>query len=152
MNWEALGAIGELLGALAVVITLIYLSIQLKQNTLAMRSSKLESWVATGSSINEFRATHADVLAKAFSGEELSQAEQMIVDALSQKLFLLMEATYLHYRDGTIDQDVYDSRLAGLLKALDNPVVRKCWEQNKGYSLTNELVQKIDSRLDDGDF
>ena len=76
----------------------------------------------------------------------------MIVDALSQKLFLLMEATYLHYRDGTIDQDVYDSRLAGLLRALDNPAVRNCWEQNKGYSVTNELVQMIDSSLKDRGF
>ncbi|MFT5208393.1 MAG: hypothetical protein ACI9CE_000107 [Flavobacterium sp.] len=32
MNWEALGAIGELVGAIVVVGTLIYLTIQLKEN------------------------------------------------------------------------------------------------------------------------
>jgi hypothetical protein len=37
MNWEAIGAIGELFGALAVVLTLIYLATQVRQNTLAMR-------------------------------------------------------------------------------------------------------------------
>ncbi|MFT4562959.1 MAG: hypothetical protein ACI9BW_002710 [Gammaproteobacteria bacterium] len=33
MNWDALGAISELVGALAVVATLVYLAIQIRQNT-----------------------------------------------------------------------------------------------------------------------
>ena len=37
MNWDAIGAIGELVGAFAVVITLVYLSIQTRQNTKAVR-------------------------------------------------------------------------------------------------------------------
>ena len=37
MNWDAIGAIGEILGAIAVVATLIYLTMQLKQNSLQIR-------------------------------------------------------------------------------------------------------------------
>ena len=33
MNWEAAGAIGELIGALAVVISLAYVGIQVRHNT-----------------------------------------------------------------------------------------------------------------------
>jgi hypothetical protein len=33
MNWDAIGAIGEVLGAIAVVVTLIYLGVQIRQNT-----------------------------------------------------------------------------------------------------------------------
>jgi hypothetical protein len=36
MNWDAIGAIGETLGALAVIATLIYFSIQIRQNTRMM--------------------------------------------------------------------------------------------------------------------
>jgi len=36
MNWDAVGAIAELIGATAVVLTLVYLSIQLRQNTRAV--------------------------------------------------------------------------------------------------------------------
>ena len=39
MNWEALGAIGEIVGAVAVVLTLGYLAVQIRQNTRAVRSS-----------------------------------------------------------------------------------------------------------------
>ncbi len=43
MNWDAIGAVGEILGALAVVITLVYLSIQLRQNTKALHSTATQS-------------------------------------------------------------------------------------------------------------
>ena len=36
MNWHAIGAIGEIVGATAVVVTLIYLSIQMRQNTASV--------------------------------------------------------------------------------------------------------------------
>ncbi len=38
MNWEAIGAIGEVVGAGAVVLTLVYLAMQVRQNTLQVRS------------------------------------------------------------------------------------------------------------------
>jgi len=40
VSWEAIGAIGELLGALGVILTLGYLAVQIRQNTLAMEESR----------------------------------------------------------------------------------------------------------------
>ena len=45
MNWEAIGAIGEITGATAVVITLIYLAVQVRQNSQNQHSST--SWAIT---------------------------------------------------------------------------------------------------------
>ena len=43
MNWEAMGAIGEVVGAIAVVLTLAYLAIQFRQNSNALdQQNKLE--------------------------------------------------------------------------------------------------------------
>ena len=39
MNWEAVGAAGEIIGAVAVIISIIYLALQVRQNTAALRSS-----------------------------------------------------------------------------------------------------------------
>ncbi len=36
MNWDALGAIAELLGAIAVFLTLAYLTVQVRQNSRAL--------------------------------------------------------------------------------------------------------------------
>lgn len=38
MNWEAIGAIGEIIGSVAVVASLAYVAIQLRQNTEMMRA------------------------------------------------------------------------------------------------------------------
>lgn len=40
MNWEAISATGEVVGATAVILTLIYLSIQVRQNTKSMDESR----------------------------------------------------------------------------------------------------------------
>ena len=39
LNWEAVGAIGETVGALAVIISLLYLAVQIRQNTSQMKQS-----------------------------------------------------------------------------------------------------------------
>ncbi len=43
MNWEAIGAIGEILGATAVLVTLLYLAAQIRQNTKSATTATYES-------------------------------------------------------------------------------------------------------------
>ena len=40
MNWEAIGAIAETLGAIGVIATLVYLALQIRQNTNALEQSQ----------------------------------------------------------------------------------------------------------------
>ncbi len=49
---ELLGNYGEFVGAVAIVVTLIYLAIQLKQNTASVRAGAYQSWVAANVDIN----------------------------------------------------------------------------------------------------
>ena len=39
INWDAIGAVGETFGAIAVVVSLVYVGRQLKQNTAMMRNA-----------------------------------------------------------------------------------------------------------------
>ena len=52
MNWEAIGAIGEVLGAMAVLLTLIYLIAQVKQNTASVATATYESMMSGITDIN----------------------------------------------------------------------------------------------------
>ena len=52
MNWDAIGAVGELLGASAVLVTLIYLAVQIKQNTSAVATATYESTMTGFNDIN----------------------------------------------------------------------------------------------------
>ena len=42
MNWDAVGAIGEIVGALAVVVSLIYLAIQIRNQNLESRAATVQ--------------------------------------------------------------------------------------------------------------
>jgi len=43
VDWNAIGAIGEVVGATGVIATLIYLSVQIRQNTKAVRGAALDA-------------------------------------------------------------------------------------------------------------
>jgi hypothetical protein len=38
INWEAIGAVGEVAGAVAVLVTLVYVATQIRQNTQSTRA------------------------------------------------------------------------------------------------------------------
>lgn len=46
MNWDAVSAIGQFAGALAVVVTLIYLGIQIRQNSQGLKHNARATEVA----------------------------------------------------------------------------------------------------------
>ncbi len=54
MNWEAIGSVGEIVGALAVFLTLVYLAIQIRQNTKAVRAAAIDSTI---SQVNQIRTS-----------------------------------------------------------------------------------------------
>ena len=53
MNWEAIGAIGEILGAAGVVVTLVYLAYQIRQNTVQLEQNILAAKAAAQNASNE---------------------------------------------------------------------------------------------------
>lgn len=42
MNWNAIGAVGEILGAVAVIVSLVYLAVQVRHNTESLRVQTLQ--------------------------------------------------------------------------------------------------------------
>ncbi len=61
MNWDAIGAIGEILGAIAVLGTLIYLAAQIRQNTASVTTATYESMMAGITDINLVVASNPEV-------------------------------------------------------------------------------------------
>ena len=119
MNWDAVGAIGEVVGAVAVVITLLFLITQLRQNTKSLDASR----AANVSQLYQFRAQmHMEgTLRRAeASGHVLPEVMKRMteegVDALtlSERMFLIGHATadavrldngLFQYQNGFLDDD-----------------------------------------------
>ena len=54
MNWEAISAVAESLGTLAVIASLIYVAIQIRQNT---RGTRIETFESAGRGVQEHHRT-----------------------------------------------------------------------------------------------
>ena len=61
MDWNAIGAVGETLGAVAVIVTLLYLSKQIRQNSRAVQVAALRDTTAQWNHWSELLATSPDL-------------------------------------------------------------------------------------------
>ena len=93
MDWEVIGVVAEIVGAVAIIITLIYLSVQMR---LAREASQLQSSYSTIEVYGNWR-THlienerlAATVAKANRGESLTSEEDIQVATLMDDLFIAL--------------------------------------------------------------
>ncbi|MEM1403560.1 MAG: hypothetical protein AAGG55_09530 [Pseudomonadota bacterium] len=63
MDWEAIGAVGEVIGATAVVVTLAYLALQIRQNTRALRATSIDSMTTIANDIRTNLFTDPEITA-----------------------------------------------------------------------------------------
>lgn len=135
MNWTAIGAIGEILGAAGVIITLIYLARQVRQNTRATRLSTSHSIASAARDWN--RPLLADPeLAWTFQvGTEdpsmLDERERARFIELCFSLFRMFEDAHYQWQKGALDSDVwhgYEALYAAYAKA---PGFQAYWEKRK---------------------
>ena len=76
MNLNDLANLGQIVGALGVIITLIYLAIQIRGNTKVASARARHALSEFVLRISIFRAEHADRLAKLESGAELTDGDR----------------------------------------------------------------------------
>ena len=106
MSIQDWGAIGEIIGALAVVASLIYLAVQIRQNTrqisLSLESTKLAAFernVESGNRTREILITDpdlADLFLRGVSGfADLRSTEKFRCDMLFRNLFSSLQGGYV---------------------------------------------------------
>ena len=150
MNWEAVGAIGQIVGTVLVGITLIYLSLQLRQNTSSLKSSTFLAISTLMGSTMEVFATHADLaplLIKAQAGlDGLSAAERARFGFLLMMAYRRVETVVVQRHLGFIDPDLTEGFERSALSALGSGGARQWWEASKG-AFSNVFSAWIDAKL-----
>jgi hypothetical protein len=108
VNWDAVGAIAELLGAIATVAMLAYLAVQVRQSSATARAQIRQS--AADSQINYLnsRATNPFLRRaslKSFSGKELDEEERYGLRLHLATHLRLFENHFAQYMLGTMDAE-----------------------------------------------
>ena len=149
MTIQDLGSIGELVAAIATIATLIYLALQIRQNTDSVRMSaemnvshQMGDWIAQGISDPEI-ARLWDKAADDPSSLDDDEMRRFIWYV--SHLFLIYEGQYTLYRRGHIPQDTWESKLNVLIGLLKNPAVKSWWEARVA-PYTPEFYAYIDQK------
>jgi len=133
MNWDAIGSIGETVGAIATVATLLYLSLQIRANTLTTKRQSLDGiidrmirWETRLTST----PTHLRCWVKGtqdFDGlpiEEKIQFTALIVEVLAT-----LEAALEPAKTDDLKPETIAAIDGIMLQLFRNPGVREYWHQ-----------------------
>ena len=133
MNWEAIGAVGEILGAIAVVATLLYLA---RQTRLGRQTTISQSRNASAIAIAEQDrdiARDPDLARLYIKGHEAPRSEFDDVEwtrftMLARSVVYLYEEQYMQALEGTTDPTIGDIYAAAVVGFLEFPAWKAFWE------------------------
>ena len=132
MDWNAIGAIGEILGAIGVIVSLIYLGTQIRQNSQWLKASIVES---AGDRLG-------DIVSTVMSNEDLSRiirigmhgdTSELNIDE-RHRLALVMvrsfrghEVSFAHNLSGLLDDQTYRGQIENMKLWMNSDIFDEWW-------------------------
>jgi hypothetical protein len=128
---DALGNIGDFVGGVAVVVTLLYLAAQIRHNT---RSTKTQSWQAAVAAVSEWsreigRDPESTRILQSGSADfdALSDLERAQFNLLMNSFLRNCENIHYQFINGSIDGSTWSGWAQRTLSILDAPGARAWW-------------------------
>lgn len=150
MGLQDLGNIGEFVAALATVATLVYLAIQIRQNTTTVRANSHHAGSTAWSDLVTRLAADATLSEIYYSGrfapDSLSRQDARRFDMLVDAMLAQIENFYIQYRNGQLPRSNQD-RFARILAAqFRTPGVQRYWARRREL-YTIEFVLYVEKEL-----
>lgn len=150
MNWEAVGATGEVIGALAVVVTLAYLAIQVRQNTAAQKSGATQRAHDQTSAMYDMMASDSDlgeIFARGLNEpDSLNASETARFFALMFSIMFRVQNWYIQAQSGFIDKQLFESWMKIVQQLSGFPGFKRFWEQRR-HVFAAEMVEHFENEL-----
>ena len=150
MDWNTITGSAEVLGALAVLITLFYLARQIRQNTEEIRSANYHSVTDSFNEINLAVAENAE-LARVFrtgneAYEELSEDEKFQYGFFMHATFRVMDVIKFQSQHGTGDTTLWEFEKDSIDTILATPGCRKWWKE-RPYNYSEDFVTYVENNV-----
>ena len=115
MNWEAIGAIGEILGAAGVIVTLAYLAVQMRQSNRLAKRAAVQGVLAGRAEMNRFIASDPVLNELVWKGmespDELDEGEWRRFEAVFSTVIRHYEAIFLDNQEGLLPPPASGARM-----------------------------------------
>ncbi len=142
MNWEAIGAVGEVLGAVGVIVTLAYLAVQIRANTRTMSAESRRAVRQSSREVN-LRIAASSELARIFDegladSSKLDPTESTRFTFIFAEMISTCEELFIDSHSGIGESADFDQTARSTLPLLRAPGGREWW-QRFGKNFTTEF-------------
>ena len=134
MTLEQLGSLGEMVGAIGVILSLLYVGKQLAQNNrnqrIAAMQSNNDAYMQNAATL----AMHAETWAigiNSYSSMELHKKVEF--GFLLMTIFRQSEQSYFLHKEGVLPADVLNKGLLMIASGLAYPGFKEWWDARKDY-------------------
>lgn len=151
MIWEAISAIAEVVGVIAIVVSLIYLAVQIRQNTkvarAATRQAIADSTENLGSDILN-NGEIAEIFVRHINGEDLSAVENLRLQARCFRDMQHWENIFYQFNEGLVSPDQWSGFRKNLVALLGINAYREYWEHEASH-YSDQFQAEMSSIIDE---
>jgi len=148
LNWDAIGALGEILGALAVVGSLIYLAASMRQNAASVKSTAALEIQRDVRSILYGDVETNEIIRRSISGEELAYSEQMLLIQRYMVMLRTFESIWFQSEQGTLESVLLEGYMHHLRVVLNAPLAMAIWKDYQEGVFHPDFVDFVAAYLD----
>lgn len=138
MNWQDLGSIGELVSGIAVVVSLVYLAFQIRQNTRqidentrAAQATAFDSSIAHTFMARQSIVENADVARIYLEGSNnpkgLSEEDRLRYRLITHNVLWSIWNMQAQAQVGELSSETWDAQLATLERIVSTPGFKWFW-------------------------
>jgi hypothetical protein len=153
MNWEMLTALGQLAAVLVGIPSLIYLAIQIREQTRERRQAAVNAltvqWGDLTKALHDSAEFSAIYLRGLQSFTDLDAVSKIRFSAFQNRFFKNFEAMYFSRRDGILNAASWGEIERTMTDFIAYPGIRQWWETRKHWH-TNEFVHLVDEIIAKG--
>lgn len=150
MDWSELGALGNLLGALGVVISLIYLGVQIKHQIREARVTAVHELTENFRGFLMALAENeqlGDIWVRGiYDFQALAPVERLRLSSALGNAFRIFDTLYNYYNEGIIDAQAWATLEAPVNDLLAYPGIQSWWPTRKHW-YSHAYQARIDDKI-----
>jgi hypothetical protein len=147
MNWEMISAVGQMLGAIGLIISLIYLAIQIRSQKQERRNTAMNALVTHFSDLMRSQVENADLCEIWLRGlqdfDALDPASKLRFGSHLGRQLRAADSLYLYFLDETLDPRLWRGFERTILDVAAYPGFQKWWPTRKHW-YSDEFCALID--------
>lgn len=149
MKLEKWALMSEIIGAVAIVVSLVFVGVQLQSNTSATRSATASAASSATSGWYIAMGTSAQASALFFNfmndPDSLTPEERIQAVFAVHGILVAFQTSFILANEGTLDSQIKDTILEAIVVVKDKPSFQYYWEQRQAffYDEFREYVEQL---------